>query len=131
MKIPFKFSDDGAAVVESGFIETHFHFPIVIAPTNQDGNITVAAGDSLNLTCSAENASRRQWLVRPWNSSNSRDVQVVSNTSDGRITVTPDKVVQFRGIQLGNGALYSCVLGNAVGMARIEVNVTVVGESKK
>ena len=88
----------------------------------------MAAGDSLNLTCSAENASRRQWLARPWGGSN-RDVRVVSSTSDGKITVTSDKVVLFRGIELDDGALYSCLLGNDVEMAKIEYNVTVVGES--
>ena len=113
------------------FLQTYYHPPIVLTPPNQGGNITVAAGDSLNLTCSAENASRRQWLTRPWGGSN-RDVRIVSNTSDGKITVTSDKVVQFRGIELDDSALYSCLLGNDVEMKRIEYNVTVVvGESKQ
>ena len=123
-----KFTGDGTAVVESTFLETYYRLPIVMTPPNQGGNITVAAGDSLNLTCSAENASRRQWLARPWGGSN-RDVRVVSSTSDGKITVTSDKVVLFRGIELDDGALYSCLLGNDVEMAKIEYNVTVVGES--
>lgn len=120
-------SGDGAATVESEYVETSFRLPVVITPLNQGGNITVVAGDSFNLTCAGENVEVRRWLVQPWFSSNRAQV---TNTSDGRITVTPD-AVQFRGIRPEDEALYSCMLGNSLGWETIFANVTVVGKCKQ
>lgn len=111
--------------MESNYLQTYFHLPIVLTPPNQGGNLTVAVGDSFNLTCAGENHLTRQWLTR--NISSFRQ-SVVANTSDGRIVVTEDEMVLFRGIQPGDEALYMCVLRNDINIETIVVNVTVVGK---
>jgi hypothetical protein len=89
--------------------------------------MTVAAGDSFNLSCAGENVLQRNWLVTPPGSPRS----VVTNTSDHRIAVvytTNRAVILFRGVALEDGGFYQCLLANAVDRTSINVNVTVVGE---
>ena len=54
---------------------------------------------------------------------------VVSTTDDGRIEVTSDYQLLFRGILPSDEAQYRCTLGNDLGTVRVVVNVKVVGKS--
>jgi hypothetical protein len=115
------------AEVESEYLETHFHLPIVIPRLNQGGDMTVAAGDSFNLSCAGENVLQRNWLVTHPGSPRI----VVTNTTDNRRTVvykTDRVIILFRGVSLEDGGLYQCLLANAVDRASININVTVIGE---
>lgn len=114
--------------MESGYLETFFHLPIVLTPPRQGGNITVAAGDSFNLTCAGEHYSLRQWVVlRP---SDTR-LTALANTSDGRIALTHDEVLVFQGITAEDEGVYTCVLRSDVSIERIVANVTIVGKWKE
>ena len=111
-------------MVRSSPLSTFYRLPVNVTPPNQGGSRTVVAGDSFNLTCDAENFINRQWVMSP---PGEEGLQVVTNTSDGRITVTSDFKVVFQGIQPMDEAEYVCVLSNEVSRVRIKVPVTVVG----
>ncbi len=90
-----------------------------------NSNHTVSAGDDLTLSCNASFFTLRQSIkdqgmnLRP---------EVVSNTPDGRIFITSDFQLQFRGILLEDAAMYRCSLRNDLGTASIIAIVQVVGE---
>lgn len=109
-------------MVESEPLTTLFRLPIHLLSNNT--NTTIAAGEDLNLTCDAQHFSTRQWLRY-----DRGQQQVVTNTSDGRVVITADSRLQFRGIAMSDGGEYRCVLRNDVGNQRIFVYIKVVGKS--
>lgn len=117
---------DGALEVVSDPISASYRLPI--NATSLSGNTTIAAGENLNLTCNGEHFIYRQWTrVLDKNSPST----VVFTTDDGRIEVTSDYQLLFRGILPSDEAQYRCTLGNDLGITRVIVNVKVVGKSAR
>ena len=117
-------TDRGAAIQRSRYLtalhrrRVQTHIP--------DSNHTVIAGQNLTLYCNASFFTLQQWIKDQGGSS--RPV-VVSNTPDGRIFITSDFQLQFRGISLEDAAMYRCSLRNDLSVtASIIANVEVVGE---
>ena len=89
-----------------------------------DSNHTVSAGQNLTLSCNASFFTYRQWIR---NQGINSSLVAVSDTSDGRISITPDFQLHFRGILLEDADLYMCSLRNDLGTDTITANIQVVG----
>ncbi len=71
-------------------------------------NATVSVGESFRFSCTATNFLRLQWVYM----TNSTHSHVLSNTSDGRFTITPDFDLQLNNIASEDGGTYQCLLSN-------------------
>ena len=109
---------------ESLPLSAFYRVPITLhSPASS--NSTVTEGEDLSLTCSASNFSSRRWVKV---SDPQTPVEVVANSSDGRIVITHDFQLQFREIKLEDEAVYRCELMNDIGQTQIKVNVQVISE---
>ncbi len=73
-------------------------------------NATVSVGESFRFSCNATNFLRLQWVYM----TNSTHSHVLSNTSDGRVTISPDFYLQLNNIALEDGGIYQCLLSNNI-----------------
>ena len=71
-------------------------------------NATVSVGESFRFSCNATNFLRLQWVYM----TNSTHSHVLSNTSDGRVTITPYFDLQLNNIAIEDGGTYQCLLSN-------------------
>ncbi len=90
--------------MESKSIEANYVDLIEVHSSNE--NVTAYVGDSQKFSCNASNTIFRQWQYK---NGSSRPV-VLSNTSNGRISITPKVELLLTNITVHDKGIYQCYL---------------------
>jgi len=114
------------AVPLSTSVDVHYSPPILLFSKSVDATVNV--GGTFNFSCNSCNATNilyQQWQY----SAPPYQPVVLSNESDGRISITPNFNLQMRDIHFEESGTYECVVGNHLGKLTLRSNLSVIGES--
>ncbi len=118
----FFITDDGNTT-QSVSIDIIVVDPVIIYSASV--NATVSVGESFRFSCNATNFLRLQWVYM----TNSTHSHVLSNTSDGRVTISPDFNLQMNNIVIEDEGTYQCLLSNNIQCSSLSNALYVTGES--
>ncbi len=116
------FATDNGHTIQTYSIDITVVDPVMIYSASV--NATVCVGESFRFSCNASNFLRLQWVYM----TNSTHSHVLSNTSDGRVTITPDFDLQLSNIAIEDGGTYQCLLSNNKNCSSLTNTLYVTGE---